>query len=435
MAKNAVNGTNMKITQPSSECLTETSKIDPETLEQAIFVALMGNQQFNGLPLPCAVLSVRDDMVELGVSNKFHDAIVGNYCNYLAQREFDELMTRLLGNGVRHKIVRAEEASIAAAKRIEVRKEVEAQKKTGMCNIVPFPVSDPNRKIRTELTIERHALFASNTFKGDFRVYEREMVDPETGAPLTIRVEIGDPKGRVHGVLIQKHQEILYKLFEIWGDEGYKISEHDGLIQGTLSCSVYELIKILRTDDSSRHYNDIQELLSEMAAIRVRIETNNQVTGKGSARHFSLLSYEWHTKQFNKATLRPNEETESSKVYIRFSSFITESFLGKQIKPLMLKPYLGLKDRGGKGVAQLLYSMLDYELASKDEFHITLSKLAERLGATKYKFKSLQRQKLEPSLKSLANTMILDGKYRLQITLRESNKKDDFVLDARRIPV
>mgnify|MGYP003420975811 FL=1 len=190
----------MKITQPSSECLTETSKIDPEALEQAIFAALMGNQQFNGLPLPCAVLSVRDDMVELGVSNKFHDAIVGNYCNYLAQREFDALMSKLLGNR-RYRVVRAEEASIAADKRIETSKEVGAQKKAGMCNIVPFPVSEPNKKIRTELTIERHALFASNTFKGDFRLYEHEMLDLETGAPLTIRVEVGDPKGRVRGVL------------------------------------------------------------------------------------------------------------------------------------------------------------------------------------------------------------------------------------------
>lgn len=73
-----LNGTNMKITQPSSKGLTETAKIDPEALEQTILTALMSNEQFNGLPLPCAVLSVRDNMVDLGVSNKLYDAIVGN---------------------------------------------------------------------------------------------------------------------------------------------------------------------------------------------------------------------------------------------------------------------------------------------------------------------------------------------------------------------
>jgi hypothetical protein len=434
LAKNAVNGTNMKITQPSSECLTETSKIDPETLEQAIFVALMGNQQFNGLPLPCAVLSVRDDMVELGVSNKFHDAIVGNYCNYLAQREFDALMSKLLGNR-RYRVVRAEEASIAADKRIEASKEVGAQKKAGMCNIVPFPVSEPNKKIRTELTIERHALFASNTFKGDFRLYEHEMLDLETGAPLTIRVEVGDPKGRVRGVLKQKHQETLYKLFEIWGDEGYKIFEYDGETFGTLTCTVYELVKRLRADDAAHHYDTVFGLLSEMAAIRVRIKKIAQEKGIGNTKDFSLLSFEWQAKDFDETTMRPKEDKESSKVCIRFSSFITESFLRKQIKQLMLKPYLDLKDRGRKGVAQLLYTMLDYELASKDEYHISLSKLADRLGATKYKFKSDQKRTIEPSLKSLNGTIILDGKYKLQITLRESNKKDDFVLDAKRVLV
>ena len=333
-------------------------------------------------------------------------------------------MSKLLGNR-RYRVVRAEEASIAADKRIEASKEVGAQKKAGMCNIVPFPVSEPNKKIRTELTIERHALFASNTFKGDFRLYEHEMLDLETGAPLTIRVEVGDPKGRVRGVLKQKHQETLYKLFEIWGDEGYKIFEYDGETFGTLTCTVYELVKRLRADDAAHHYDTVFGLLSEMAAIRVRIKKIAQEKGIGNTKDFSLLSFEWQAKDFDETTMRPKEDKESSKVCIRFSSFITESFLRKQIKQLMLKPYLDLKDRGRKGVAQLLYTMLDYELASKDEYHISLSKLADRLGATKYKFKSDQKRTIEPSLKSLNGTIILDGKYKLQITLRESNKKDD----------
>ena len=95
----------MKITQVPSNGLTETGKVDPAKLEQTIFTALTSNSQFNGLPLFCAVLSIQDNIVELGVSNKLHDAIVGNYCNFLVQHRFDELMPALLGQDMRYRII------------------------------------------------------------------------------------------------------------------------------------------------------------------------------------------------------------------------------------------------------------------------------------------------------------------------------------------
>lgn len=426
----------MKITQPSSECLTETSKIDPETLEQAILAALMSNQQFNGLPLPCAVLSVRNDMVELGVSNKFHDAIVGNYCNYLAQREFDELMTRLL-NRVRYRIIRDEEASIEAGKRIEASKEVGAQKKAGMCNIVPFPVSDPNKKIRTELTIERHAFFVSNTYKGNSRVYDREIVDPETGEPIIQRIMIGctpENTKREYGVLRQVHQEVLYKLFSLWAEQGYKITEVTGFHYGSITTSAYQLVKYLCGRDSVNDYNWVRTILRDMEHTPIIIKSAYTWQGIQDLNDFCILKTEWCGIPIDKDTMRPKTDSES-KVQILFSAYITQGFLRKNIKSFAMQPYLSLKDKGRKGFNKLLYAMLDYELANKEEYHISLSNLADRLGTTKYKFKSLQRQKIEPSIQSLNQVLILDGKYKLQVSLRDSQKKDDFVLDAKRIPL
>jgi hypothetical protein len=427
----------MKITQLSSECLTVTTKMEPEELEQAILTALVGNEQFNGLPLPCAVLSMRDDMIELGVSNKLHDAIVGNYCNYLAQRKFDELMPKLLGPGVRYRIVRAEEASIEAGKRIEVRKEVEKQKRAGQCNIVPFPVSDLSKKIRTELTIERHAFFVSNTYKGNSRVYDREIRDPETGEPIMQRIMIGctpENTRREYGVLRQVHQEVLYKLFSLWAEQGYKITEIAGFHYGSITTSAYQLVKYLCGRDSVNDYNWVRTILRDMEHTPIVIKSAYTWQGIQDLNDFCILKTEWCGIPIDKDTLRPKTDSES-KVQILFSSYITQGFLRKNIKSFAMHPYLSLKDKGRKGLAKLLYAMFDYELANKEEYHISLSSLADRLGTTKYKFKSLQRQKMEPSLKSLNGAPILDSKFRLEVSLRESQRKDDFILDVKRIPV
>jgi hypothetical protein len=430
-------GTNMKITQPSSKCLTETNKIDIEELERTILTALMSDDRFNGLPLPCAVLSVRDDTVELGVSNKLHDAIVGNYCNYLAQRKFDELMPKLLSKGMRYRIVRAEEASIEAGKRIEVSREVENQKMAGQCNIVPFPVSDPTKKIRTELTIERHAFFVSNTYKGNSRVYDREIRDPETGEPIIQRIMIGctpENSRREYGVLRQVHQEVLYKLFSLWADQGYKITEIAEFHYGSITTSAYQLVKYLCGRDSVNDYNWVRTILRDMEHTPIVIKSAYTWQGVQDLNDFCILKTEWCGIPIDKNTLRPKTDGES-KVQILFSSYITQGFLRKNIKSFAMNPYLCLKDKGRKGLAKLLYSMFDYELANKEEYHISLSSLADRLGTTKYKFKSLQRQKMEPSIKSLNGALILDSKFKLAVSLRDSQRKNDFVLDAKRIPV
>lgn len=143
----------MGIIEISSDGVAETGKLNPEKLEQTVFAELSDRAEFKGLPVSCAILSIKDNMVEIGIANKLHDAIVGNYCNYLTQRKFDELMPKLLGEGMRYKLIRSEEASIAAAGRIEINQEVDKQKRAGQCDIVPFPVGDPDRKIELSLRL------------------------------------------------------------------------------------------------------------------------------------------------------------------------------------------------------------------------------------------------------------------------------------------
>ena len=131
-------------------------------------------------------------------------------------------------------------------------------------------------------------------------------------------------------------------------------------------------------------------------------------------------------KHFNEKTLRPSSDGQS-KVTITFSEFITNNFLLREIKSLMLSPYLSLKDKGGKGTAQLLYSMLDYELSSKKTFHISFINLANRLGVRSYNYKSQRKQKMEPIIRSVAGKEILSGTSLVRSKIYQNEDKSDWI--------
>jgi hypothetical protein len=166
-----------------------------------------------------------------------------------------------------------------------------------------------------------------------------------------------------------------------------------------------------------------------MSIIRVNIEKLFVDEDVSDLDNFTLLSCEWFSRKAHKG-FSLNE----MKVQIRFSKFVTDNFLKKNVKSLMLDPYFSLKDKGRKGVAQLLYTMLDYELASKDKFNISLTNLSNRLGLAQYKYKSDRKRKLELAVKSLNGHKILDNQYEIKAYLEESEDGEDWVFVARRNP-
>lgn len=98
----------------------------------------------------------------------------------------------------------------------------------------------------------------------------------------------------------------------------------------------------------------------------------------------------------------------------------------------MLDPYLALKDQARAGLTQLLYTMLDYELSSKDHFHISLINLCSRLGLSTYEYKSARKRVFNLSVKQLCGQPIISGKYKIDCHLAEAEDEKDWVLVARR---
>ena len=410
-------------------------------LEDRIIEKISADYRLKEINKPFVVLELDKSRVVLGSTKE----IVGKVdYNYAFKRILEEIIGALIGNAfvkIELKIAEAEfqalkkriHNNIAAQKKeAAVLEDIDAQRKEGKCNLIPFPFKE--NKVRSELTIERHALFAANTFKDDFRVYERKIKNSHTGDELILRIEIGDRTGLVRGVLKQKHQEAFYKLAQIWSEQEYKVEEDKQSLFGSIELSVYELVQKLKKDDAGQNYQKALQLLREMAAIRVNIKKIDIKKDTCDIQDFTILSYEWQAKQFSEKTLRPKAEGDS-RVHIRFSDFITDNFLRKNVKSLMMTPYLSLKDKGRKGVAQLLYTMLDYELSSKDKFHISLLKLSERLGISYYRFKSKRREKIESSINMVNDAIILDGKYMINTYIVDAEDKKDWVLVARRVSI
>lgn len=423
-------------TKNSDKNVSNDRKKDFIELEIKIFEEILLDFRFKGIPYPFAVLEKNENVVVLG-SNK---EVVGKVSyNYSLESVLREIVGSIVGDDcIKIELKVAENEFLSVKKRIEKNQakqkedeqtlaELNAQKAEGKCNLIPFPIKE--NKIRSDLSVERHAIFAANTFKGDFRCYERKFKDRQTEQNIILRVEVGDRDGQVRGVLKQKHQEAFYKLLQLWSSQKYRLQSEDSSAFGAIEISAYELVQKLRGEDGGKAYKSTFQIIKEMSNIRVCIAKFFVDNNQSDIDNFTLLSFEWFIRKIPKG-FSLNE----TKVQIRFSKFVTDNFLKKNVKSLMLDPYFLLKDKGRKGVAQLLYTMLDYELASKDKFNISLTNLSNRLGLAQYRYKSDRKRKLEPAVKSLNGHKILDHQYEIKAYLEESEDGEDWVFVARRNP-
>jgi hypothetical protein len=194
--------------------ISDNQKKDFIELERKIFEKILLDYRFKGIPYPFAILEKNENVVVLG-SNK---EVVGKVSyNYSLESALRELVGSIVGDDyIKIELKIAENEFLSVKKRIEKKlarqkedeqalAEINAQKAEGRCNLIPFPIKE--NKIRSDLSVERHAIFAANTFKGDFRCYERKFKERQTEQNIILRVEVGDRQIKGLGVLKQKHQE------------------------------------------------------------------------------------------------------------------------------------------------------------------------------------------------------------------------------------
>ena len=107
-----------------------------------------------------------------------------------------------------------QKAQDKAAKEQSRQEQIEA----GACTIVPFPRRATKEPFRSDLTVEQNSLFVSNRYKKKHFVREWKL---DNGSEDTLRrVAIGknNEKDEPRGVLKQAHQDVFYRLLQLWGE-------------------------------------------------------------------------------------------------------------------------------------------------------------------------------------------------------------------------
>ena len=320
-----------------------------------------------------------------------------------------------------------------------------SQVERGRCNVVPFPVV-ATQPFRSELSVEQNSLFVANRYKGHCFVREWEVQHPSgSGEPVQKKLTVGepDPKAGGYGVLKQIHQDVFYKLLQLWEERQHELEEaakEDGKearVVGSFTVSAYKLVMAIRGNDGAAHYRRVHTLLRQLASIPVRLETTYPWQSSKDIAEFTLLDgVSWEATNIDVDTLRPKDGGKYE-VHIRFSKFVTEGFMKKRVKALLATPYeqLAAPGRGGTGeLAKLLYPYLDSQLATKESYHVRLESLLAHFGLATYRHKSKRKEKISHALAALRGAAILGGRYVLRLSLRESADGKDYVLLAHRDP-
>lgn len=292
------------------------------------------------------------------------------------------------------------------------------------------------RPFRAELTLEQQSLFVSDTYQGKF--LERELIVRDTsGKQLVTRLTVGKahPREQGRGVLRHAHQDVLYKLYELWGKLGYPVSVVDGVEMGTIRMTVYGLVSALYPgDDSARAYRRASALLQDLKAIPIVLENVTSWQGLINREKFEIIyGLEWSERKVDPVTRVPSSDGTST-VTIRFHTFITEAFRRDYTRILLAKPYESLSAPGRKsGIANLLYPWLQEELFTRDRFEVELKAVAERFMFQQHAQRSKRKEQFKSAVRLLNGLLILEGKYRLHVELVEL--PHDYLLSASRRPV
>ncbi len=318
-----------------------------------------------------------------------------------------------------------------AGAKAEAARALQEQNTARRCNVRPLPAV-ATRPFRSDLTVEKNTIFLSNQFRGDFYTFEHEIPHPDSGEPVIRRVTVGkeNDRDRGRGVLTQVHQDVFYKVLQLWQEQGHPLGQVGARSYGIVTASRYRLVSFIRGAGSDRaeDYLRVQQLLRDLAATPVVLENVYTWQGFREREGFTLL-----------AEVRWREDDGGGRASILLSSFVTDGFLNRNYKILLGAPYDSLRapeKDGRRGaqmeIARLLYPFLDMQLAKKDEYHSKLDNLAERFGFSRYPYKSQRYRRMLPTACALDGLPIQREQYRLRVQLDESKDGSDYMLVARR---
>lgn len=270
-----------------------------------------------------------------------------------------------------------------------------------------------DRTVKPELNLEQWPLFIPSQARGrnqQTRTVTRVVETLPNGDTRTESVTVGYCE---HGTLTAKDQRVLYALVQNWNEKGCPLN--------FCHISLYRLLQILRMNDSGANIETIIDSLRRLGGVAITFK---------SCFHNAESQEEYEDEEpihiLSELKIRTRKRTKEGKYqatkaegYFLFHSRILKNLIRNYTRPVLFDVVLSLKS----DTAQLLYALVDRQLATKESYTKATAALFQEIGleGKDYHKPSARRRTIEKPLSELIGKRLSSGGI-IGVALLEATK-------------
>jgi hypothetical protein len=279
------------------------------------------------------------------------------------------------------------------------------------------------RIVKPELNLEQWPLFIPSQARGrkqQPRTIERSELLPD-GNTITTSVTVGFCE---HGILTAKDQRVLYALVQNWNEKGCPLNY--------CYFSVYRLLQLLRMNDSGANIETTIDSLRRLGGVAITFKScfHNAETGEEyeDEEPIHILS-ELRIRKRKRAKDGKYEATKAEG-YFLFHSRILKNLIRNYTRPVLFNVVLSLTT----DTAQLLYTLVDRQLATKDTYTKATAALFQEIGleGKDYHKPSARKRAIEKPLTELVGKLLSSGGIIGVAEIEHTKDKTDYKVVFKR---
>ena len=263
-----------------------------------------------------------------------------------------------------------------------------------------FAAMKQRRLVRSELNLEKNAVFTVSTYKKKSREVSVETRGSNGEIAKRVMVVGRTAEGVETGVLTTTHFKVYLVLVELWEKAGRPIND-------PVHFTVYKVIKRLGLQDDGRTYSIIKRALYGLRQIPIEFIDSFYTRDDDfrSLKPFTILGY---LDMYERKNIGKRKKIRAYGEF-QFDRHILESLLNNHVHPLRLDIISCFRKH--KDLAVLIYTYIDRSIAFRGRFEIRLEKLFGNLDLSQrhVKYPSDRKRVIGPVLDQIRGRELSTG--------------------------
>jgi pyruvate/2-oxoglutarate dehydrogenase complex dihydrolipoamide acyltransferase (E2) component len=258
------------------------------------------------------------------------------------------------------------------------------------------------RVVQSELNFEKWPIFIPSQIRGrelKTRTIERTKTLPN-GSTLTVSVTVGFSH---HGTLTAKDQRVLYALVQHWNEKGQPLN--------FCHFSVHRLLQLLKLKNGGTNVDAVVESLRRLGGVEIAFKScfyNAETQEEYEDDEPIHILSELKVKRRKRTTEGKYEEKKAEGFFL-FHSRILSNLLKRYTRPVLFDVVLSFTS----DTAQLLYALVDRQLATKNSYTKVAATLLQELGleGKDYQYPSARKRALDKPVTELVGKPLSSGGF------------------------